>query len=338
LYAAEGLFTKPATLDPFILEAFMEKIFIRELKKGQTVESDFLVKEKTLGKTKAGNPYLSIRLIDRSGEVEGRIWENAQDFQSLFEKDDFVHVRAEVDEFQGVLQLRVLKLKKLTENEVLLDDFLPRTSQNIEKMFAEVRNIGASLRNPYLRTLLETFFADDDFTRKFKIAPAAKSVHHVYIGGLLEHTLSLVHLILQIGPRYPGIHQDLLIAGGVLHDIGKVTELSFNRAFDYTDSGRLLGHIILSVQMIAKKVQEIPEFPASLLLQLNHMILSHHGEYEFGSPKRPKTVEALLLHHLDDLDAKMNGFLSWIEKEKDNPSRWTTYHRLFERYIFKPEE
>ena len=316
----------------------MAKIFINDLKKGQTVESTFLVGEKILTKTKSGNPYLSLRLTDRTGEIDGRIWDNAVDFVSLFEPDDFIKVRAEVDEFQGTLQLRILKLRKCLEEEIRLDDFLPKTPRNIEEMLAELRNIASQINHPFLRKLLDAFFADEDFLKKFKLAPAAKAVHHVYIGGLLEHTLSVVQLILLIGPRYKGINQDLLITGGILHDIGKISELSFDRSFDYTDPGRLLGHIILTVQMIEEKIRRIPEFPEELSTLLEHIVLSHHGDYAFGSPKLPQTLEALLLHHVDDLDAKIHGFLTWIEKEKDSPSRWTTYHKLFDRFILKPEE
>lgn len=316
----------------------MEKIFVNELKKGQTIETSFLVREKNLGKTKAGIPYLSLRLMDRTGEVEGRIWENALEFSALFEKDDFIKVRAEADEFQGILQLRIVKLRKLGESEVFLGDFLPKTSQDIEAMFGELKEIGLRVQNPYLRELLAAFWADEEFIGRFKAAPAAKNLHHVYIGGLLEHTLSLIHLALLVGPRYRGINQDLLLTGGILHDIGKTKELSFLRSFDYTDAGRLLGHIILTVEMVDQKIQAVPGFPASLAMELKHLLLSHHGEYDYGSPKRPQTLEALLLHHLDDLDAKMNGFWGWIEKEKDLPSRWTSFHRTFDRFIFKPNE
>ena len=316
----------------------MGKIFIGELKKGQAVESTFLVREKVLTKTKSGNPYLALRLADRTGEIDGRVWDSATDFLPLFEPDDFIKVRAEVDEFQGTLQLRIVKLRKCQEEEIQLDEFLPKTPGNMEEMLAELRKIASQIHHPFLGKLLESFFADEDFVKKFKLAPAAKAVHHVYLGGLLEHTLSVVQLILLVGPRYKGINQDLLIAGAILHDIGKISELSFDRSFDYTDPGRLLGHITLTVEMIDEKIRTIPEFPQDLSLLLKHIILSHHGEYAFGSPKRPKTLEALLLHQLDDLDAKIQGFLAWIEKEKDSPSRWTTYHKLFDRFIFKPGE
>jgi 3'-5' exoribonuclease len=314
------------------------KIFIGELKKGQAVESTFLVREKVLTRTKSGNPYLALRLADRTGEIDGRVWDSATDFLPLFEPDDFIKVRAEVDEFQGTLQLRIVKLRKCQEEEIQLDEFLPKTPRNMEEMLAELKKIASQIHHPFLGRLLEAFFGEEDFVKKFKLAPAAKAVHHVYLGGLLEHTLSVVQLILLVGPRYPGINQDLLIAGAILHDIGKISELSFDRSFEYTDPGRLLGHITLTVEMIDEKIRAIPEFPQDLSLRLKHIILSHHGEYAFGSPKRPKTLEALLLHQLDDLDAKINGFLAWIEKEKDSSSRWTSYHKLFDRFILKPGE
>jgi 3'-5' exoribonuclease len=316
----------------------MERVFINQFKKGQAIEGFFLTKDKILSKTKAGNPYLSLRLIDRTGEIEGRVWEKAAELGSLFERDDFVKVQGEIDEFQGILQLRILRLRKAAAGEINLEDFLPKTPQDIDTLFSELRGIMANVRSPHLRGLLDSFFADEAFIQKFKAAPAAKAMHHVYIGGLLEHTLSVVRLILLVGPQYKGIDQELLLAGGFLHDIGKVDELLYARTFDYTDMGRLLGHITLTVEMIEQKIRSLPEFPEFSALLLKHLIISHHGEYVFGSPKRPKTLEALLLHHLDDLDAKMNGFMTWIEKEKDSSSRWTSYHKLFDRFILKPED
>ncbi len=316
----------------------MERCYVSQFKKGQMVEGFFLVREKILSKTKTGNPYLSLRLADRTGEIEARIWEKAADFGSLFEREDFVKVQGEVDEFQGILQLRISRLRKAADGETNPEDFLPRTARDIESMFSELREIASGIQNPYLHRLLDSFFEDEDFVRKFKAAPAAKAMHHVYVGGLLEHTLSVIRLITLIGPQYKGIDPDLLLAGGFLHDIGKVDELAYERAFEYTDRGRLLGHITLTAEMVDKKIRAIPDFPESLSLVLKHLLISHHGEYVFGSPKRPKTLEALLLHHLDDLDAKVNAFTAWIEKEKDTSSRWTSYHKLFDRFIFKPDE
>jgi 3'-5' exoribonuclease len=316
----------------------MEKVFINQFKKGQSIEGFFLAKEKTLSKTKTGNFYLSLRLADRTGEIEGRVWDKASDFASVFEKDDFIKIQGEIDEFQGILQLRILRLRKAAPGEIVLTDFLPQTSQDIDLMISELKGILEGVRNPHLRGLLESFLADEEFLKKFQTAPAAKAMHHVCIGGLLEHTLSVLRLIRLVAPQYRAIDQDLILAGGFLHDVGKVDELAYERAFDYTDMGRLLGHITLTVEMIDKKILLLPDFPESLALLLKHLIISHHGEYVFGSPKRPKTLEALLLHHLDDLDAKINGFMAWIDKEKGSPSRWTSYHKLFDRFILKPDE
>jgi 3'-5' exoribonuclease len=316
----------------------MNRVFINQFKKGQIVEGFFLAKEKTASKTKTGNPYLSLRLADRTGEIDGRVWDKASDFGSLFEKDDVIKVHGEVEEFQGVLQLRVLRLRKAAAGEFDLIDFLPKTAHDVDLMLSEIKGIAETLRNPHLRALLDSFLADEEFVKKFKTAPAAKAMHHVYIGGLLEHTLSVLRLIRLVAPQYKAIDLDLILAGGFLHDIGKVDELSYERAFDYTDMGRLLGHITLTVEKIDEKIRSLPDFPETLALLLKHLILSHHGEYVFGSPKRPKTLEALLLHHLDDLDAKINGFLTWIDKEKESASRWTSYHKLFDRFILKPQE
>ena len=316
----------------------MERVFISQFRKGQSVEGFFLAKEKTVSKTKTGNLYLSLRLADRMGEIEGRVWEKVSDFGSLFEKDDVIKVQGEVDEFQGILQLRVSRLRKAAPGEINLTDFLPKSASDVESMLSEVKGMAGSVRNPHLRGLLQSFLADEEFVKKFKTAPAAKAMHHVYIGGLLEHTLSVLRLIRLVAPQYPTLDADLLLAGGFLHDIGKVDELAYERSFDYTDTGRLLGHITLTVEKVDEKIRSLPDFPESLALLLKHLILSHHGEYIFGSPKRPKTLEALLLHHLDDLDAKINAFMSWIEKEKESPSRWTSYHKLFDRFILKPEE
>jgi len=316
----------------------MERVFINQFKKGQSVEGFFLAKEKAAGRTKTGNPYLSLRLADRTGEIEGRVWDKAADFGSLFEKDDVIKAHGEVDEFQGVLQLRVLRLRKAAAGEFEVTDFLPKTVHDVEAMFSEIKGIVESLRNPHLRALLTSFLTDEEFVKKFKTAPAAKAMHHVYIGGLLEHTLSVLRLIRLVAPQYKAVDPDLILAGGFLHDIGKVDELAYERAFDYTDPGRLLGHITLTVEKIDKRIQSLPDFPEPLALLLKHLILSHHGEYAFGSPKRPKTLEALLLHHLDDLDAKINGFMAWIDKDRDSASRWTSYHKLFDRFILKPRE
>lgn len=313
----------------------MKKIFIEEIKENDKIESVFLVKEKNLAMSRNGKPYLNLKLGDKTGEVDARVWENAKHFSSLFERNDFITVQSRAARYKNDVQLVLFSLEKCSKDEIFVDDFLPRTDRNIERMFGELVEICKQIKNIYLRELLDLFFEDEEFTRLFKIAPAAKGLHHVYIGGLLEHSLSISKLVLEVVKNYEGINADLLLAGGILHDIGKVHELSHEGSFDYTDEGRLLGHITIGVEMIEDKIVEVPNFPGRLAMLLKHLILSHHGHYEFGSPKRPKTVEAIILYYLDDMDSKIAGFQQFIEKEKNTGSKWTAYHRLFERYIYK---
>ncbi|MFH2011937.1 MAG: HD domain-containing protein [Pseudomonadota bacterium] len=313
----------------------MNKIFIEDIRENNKIDSIFLVKGKNLGTSKNGKPYLNLKLGDKTGEIEARVWENATTLSTLFEKDDFIKVKSRVTRYQNDLQLVIFDLERCPKEEIFIDDFLPRTNKNIEMMFGELVGIYKEVKNIYLKELLETFFEDEEFTKMFKIAPAAKGLHHVYIGGLLEHTLTVGKLILDVAKHYKGINADLLLTGGILHDIGKIYELSYEGSFDYTDEGRLLGHITIGVEMIEDKIVGIPDFPSELAMLLKHLILSHHGYYEYGSPKRPKTQEAIILYYLDDMDSKVRGFQEFIEKEKDNNSKWTGYHRFFERFIYK---
>ncbi|MDY7030687.1 MAG: HD domain-containing protein [Thermodesulfobacteriota bacterium] len=313
----------------------MDKIFIEDIRENDRLEAIFLVKEKHMAVSKNGKPYLNLKLGDRTGEMSARVWDNAEYFSSLFEKDDFIKVKSRTSRYQNDLQLVLFDLEKCSVDQVFIDEFLPKTDKNIERMFRDLVEICNGVKNSYLRELLHLFFEDEEFTRQFKIAPAAKGLHHVYIGGLLEHSFCVAKLILDVVKHYNKINADLLLTGGILHDIGKIHELSYERSFDYTDEGRLLGHITIGVEMIEDKIVEIADFPSELAMLLKHLILSHHGHYEFGSPKRPKTIEALILYYLDDMDAKIRGFQQFIEKEKHKSSKWTSYHKLFERYIYK---
>jgi 3'-5' exoribonuclease len=193
----------------------------------------------------------------------------------------------------------------------------------------------STLKDPDLGRLMNAFFHDEEILAQYRVAPAAKGMHHVYLGGLLEHSLAVAKLVDATVPLYDGLNRDLLIAGALLHDIGKVREMTYLRSFDYSDEGKLIGHITIGVEMLHERVTGLPGFPAELAMLLKHMILSHHGQYEYGSPKRPKTLEATILNYLDDLDSKINGIRTHIRKEPDNPSRWTSYHRLYDRYFFK---
>ncbi|KAF0221530.1 MAG: CMP-binding [Geobacteraceae bacterium] len=313
----------------------MGKIFISEIKDRAQVDSVFLVKEKITAMAKNGKPYLTLRLMDNSGELEAKVWDNVDLLSATFDKDDFIAVRSKATVYLGKMQLVVAELKRVPEEEVVLADFLPETERNIQEMVAELSNLLATIGDESLRSLLKAFFDDPLFTALYRTAPAAKGMHHVYLGGLLEHSLAVAKLVDRIVPLYSGINRDLLIAGALLHDVGKVREMAYFRSFDYTDEGKLLGHITIGVEMVHEKIAAIPGFPPELAMLLKHMLLSHHGQYEFGSPKRPKTLEATILNYLDDLDSKINGIRTHIMKEPENQSGWTSYHRLYDRYFYK---
>jgi 3'-5' exoribonuclease len=283
---------------------------------------------------KNGKPYLTLRLMDKTGEIEGRVWDNVDALAATFDKDDFVSVRAKASVYLGKMQLIVSELRRVPESEVTLADFLPEAQRCIDEMCRELAGVVASLKDRHLARLLASFFDDETFLAQYRVAPAAKGMHHVYLGGLLEHSLSVVRLVDVILPLYQGLNRDLLVTGALLHDVGKVREMSYLRSFDYTDEGKLIGHITIGVEMIHDKVSQIPDFPPELAMLLKHMILSHHGQYEYGSPKRPKTVEATVLNYLDDLDSKINGIRSHIAKEPEG-TRWTSYHRLYDRYFYR---
>ena len=311
----------------------MARTYIDQIRENDQVEGIFWVKEKAMITSRAGAPYLRLRLSDRTGEIEGRIWDGAEGFFPLFERGDFIKIKAQATSYQERLQLNIKSLKRCEEGDISLEDFLPKSAREPEEMLTELIEIGQTIENRYLRELVMAFMQNEEFTSGFKRAPGAKRLHHVYLGGLLEHTLSVVKLIRKIKDHYKGINHDLLLAGGILHDVGKVRELSYDVAFDYTDEGRLLGHILLGVEMVEKEINRIEGFPSELAMLIKHLILSHHGQYDWGSPKRPKTLEAEILHHLDDLDAKINGIQEFMKKGEEGV-RWTDYHRMFDRFFY----
>jgi 3'-5' exoribonuclease len=232
------------------------------------------------------------------------------------------------------MQLVISELRKMPEEDVDLGDFLPETDRDINIMVDELHALIATVSNSWLKSLLDVFFRDPALMALYRVAPAAKGMHHVYLGGLLEHSLAVASLVDAIVPLYNGLNRDLLVTGALLHDVGKVREMLFSRAFDYSDEGKLIGHITIGVEMIHERTCLIPGFPPELAMQLKHLILSHHGQYEYGSPKRPKTVEATVLNYLDDLDSKINGIRTHIRKEGEMQGNWTSYHRLYDRYFY----
>lgn len=319
-----------------------QKIYINQIKERDRVESIFLVRDKITAMAKNGKPYMTLKMMDRSGEVEGRIWDKVDQFSAMFEKDDFILVNAKASVYMGKMQLIVQDLKKVKEDLIDLGDFLPVSKRSIVEMRTELDGILESLTNPHVEALLRAFFDDPDFYSLYSRAPAAKAMHHVFLGGLLEHSLAVVALACDVAARYPQVNRDLLICGALLHDVGKVNELSYQRSFDYTDEGKLLGHIVIGVQMVDDRIRELPDFPSELSMLIKHLLLSHHGQYDYGSPKRPKFLEAVILNFIDDLDSKINGVQTHIDKEPDREESWTNYHRLYDRYFYKgsqqPEE
>jgi 3'-5' exoribonuclease len=312
------------------------KTFINEIKENETIDSFFLVKEKSLGLTKTGNAYLKLRLGDRSGEMEGRIWSSVDIFSESFDKDDFVQVKGKAVSFQEHLQINITHIKKAEEKEILFSDFFPMTEKDIDGMLQTLIGISQEVKNQYLSQLLCLFWEDKSFLERFKMAPASTRLHHTYLGGLLEHTLSLTQLVLKNSNHYEGLNMDLLITGAILHDLGKVDELTYHRSFDYSDEGRLLGHIILGIERVEEKIHQLPDFPKDLSIQLKHLLLSHHGQYHWGSPKKPMTLEAVMLHFLDDMDAKINGIQQFLRTQTLNESRWSPYHPIFEQFFYIP--
>lgn len=313
----------------------MGKMFVSDIKDRAQVESVFLVREKITAMAKNGKPYLTLKLMDKSGEVEGKVWDNVEELSAAFGKDDFVAVRSKATVYLGKLQLVIGDLRKVPDDDIDLAEFLPEAGSDIGEMLNELSSLLESLTDINLKRLLAAFFEDPELLALYRSAPAAKGMHHVYLGGLLEHSLAVAKLVDSIAPLYAGVNRDLLIAGALLHDIGKVREMAYSRSFDYTDEGKLLGHITIGVEMVQEKIAAIGGIPPELAMLLKHMILSHHGQYEYGSPKRPKTVEATILNYLDDLDSKINGIRSHIGKELEGSPRWTVYHRLYDRYFYK---
>ncbi|MDD5286727.1 MAG: HD domain-containing protein [Desulfuromonadaceae bacterium] len=313
----------------------MSKQFISDIKDRDSVSAVFLVKEKIMAMAKNGKPYMNLRFMDKSGEIEAKVWDNTDLLDKQFDKDDFVRVRGKASVYMNKMQVVVAEISKIPEEQVNLADFLPESLRDNEEMKQELDDVVAAIGNPHLKNLMKAFLADEAFMALYCSAPAAKAMHHVYLGGLLEHSLAVVKLANSIVPLYGGINGDLLTVGALLHDVGKIHEMSFERSFDYTDAGKLLGHITIGVELVEDKIRTLDGFPRELAMLLKHMLLSHHGQYEFGSPKRPKTVEATILNYLDDMDSKINGIRAHIARENASTSRWTAHHRLYDRYFFK---
>jgi 3'-5' exoribonuclease len=296
----------------------MKDIYVADVGKfeNQAVVTFFAVRSKQLRSRKDGGQYMAVTLGDRTGQIESRMWENFAEAAPGFETGDVVKVRGEVCRFNDRLQLNLEKLRRATADEFELSDYVPQTSKNVEELWASLVRTVDSFTEPWLQKLVRAFLDDPLMATAFREAPAAKSLHHAWIGGLLEHVVSLVDICSLAAQHYPEINRDLLLTGAILHDIGKLEELRWGTTFDYTLEGQLVGHITLGVVMIEKKLATLPGFPPQLRMLVEHMVLSHHGKLEFGSPKLPMIPEAVLFHYLDDLDAKMHTMRSEFERHE----------------------
>lgn len=314
--------------------------FVSQLAHNEQVQQVFLASEKQLRPNRNGNLYLQVELSDRSGKINARMWNASENDYRGFENGDFVLVDGATQLFQGNMQLIASGIRKARHDEVEEADFITLQSEDIDRMATRLGEVLREINSPELRALAECFLMDQQFMAKFTRAPAGMKNHHAYQGGLLEHVLSLMELVLAVAPRYPQIDQDKLLIGAFLHDASKTDELSYDRDIAYTDEGQLLGHMVMAMSLLDEKIRETERltgepFPKSLVNEIKHMIISHHGEYEYGSSKLPMTLEAVALHHLDNLDAKIASFSQLINDCPNVESNWTQYHTQLGRKLYK---
>lgn len=314
----------------------MKPTYVSRLEADQSITSFFLVCEKEIRTTRGGKPFLRLELGDRTGSIEANMWENFEEAAQTFERDDFVKVQARVELFRGKPQLVLDRLRRAEGQEVDLADYFPHTAQDVEKLYADLLEVIAGIGNPWLRRLLSAVAEDPAIVPKLKRAPAAKGMHHAFLGGLLEHILSLCGLCRAVAGRYPEVDADLLLTGAVLHDIGKIDELCYERSFGYTTEGHLLGHIVMELELLNKKMDALEGFPQELRTLVQHLLISHHGQYEFGSPKLPMFREAVLLHYLDDLDSKMAAMRASLDSPQGE-EEWTLRNPALERRLLRVE-
>ncbi len=314
--------------------------YVKQLADGESVEETYLVLDKQLRANKNGNLYLQVDLRDRTGVINARMWNAGEPLFRSFEPGEFVVIKGKVQLFQGALQLILSHLDRVDAKSVEMADFLPHTEKDVSKLYERLRAVLMKLSDPHLRALAECFFMDEAFVDGFCRCPAGIRNHHAYLGGLLEHVVTLLDGADRLTALYPELNRDQLLMGIFLHDVGKVRELQYERGFSYSDEGQLVGHLVIGVEMLNEQVRRVPDltgepFPRELLLRLKHMILSHHGTHEFGSPRLPMTPEAIALHHLDNLDAKVHSFTRDIREDANSTNAWTAFNPSLQRRLFK---
>ncbi len=320
--------------------------YSRSIRDQDRVSSPFLIKYSAVATGKTGKAYMNVILTDKSGDIEARIFDQVPKFNSQAVKDAYVQVEGHAQSFNGRIQIHIKDLTVLREDEVESEELLPVSFLNPEKIYAEAKTIIASMQDPYYRALLESIFVDDaDIVERFKRAPAAKNFHHAYPVGLLEHVVSIAKTLDFLANHYaPHVDRDLLLVGGFLHDLAKIWELQYEKTTDYTTEGRLIGHLVMGAELIDRKIRSLDAqtgrlpgpFPVEKALLAKHVVLAHHGKMEYGSPKEPACLEAVIIHMIDDLDSKVNAIRVFIEQDQ-NPGMWTLLNRNYERFFYKPE-
>jgi|KBSMisStaDraftv2_1062788.scaffolds.fasta_scaffold120176_2 3'-5' exoribonuclease len=306
----------------------MKEFFVSDCiqHENKIITSTFVVVSRQVKPKKSGEPYLALTLGDRSGHIEAKMWDNVEDAIDGCNQDDFIKVKGLINKYKNRFQLTIHKLRRLGESEVDFADYLPKTTKDIGELWQTLAGYVASFKDPHLKALVESFMADPEIAEAYRNAPAAKTLHHAFIGGLLEHVVSLCNSCDLMCRNYPSINRDLLLTGAFFHDIGKIHELTYNRSFSYSTRGQLLGHMIIELEMLQAKLKQLPDFPESLKTLIEHLIISHHGQYDFGSPKLPMFPEALMLHYLDDLDSKMEAMRAQFERGGESEGAWTSYN------------
>ncbi|MEN8257013.1 MAG: HD domain-containing protein [Thermodesulfobacteriota bacterium] len=312
-----------------------KKTFISAIKDGQAVNDLFMVQDLSKAETKAGKPYLSLKLMDKSGEIGAKVWDRAEQREPQCPAGAVIAIKARCSSYRNALQLSITDLHRVPDEEVDFSAFVPSSKNDINEMAAEFAGLANSVSDPFIKKLLLAFFADEEFFAIFKKAPAAKMMHHAYLGGLLEHTLGVARLADAVSNLYPSLDRSLLMAGAMLHDIGKTKEFSFDsHRFDYSNAGRLMGHMVMAVEMVQERLSTIQDFPEELAVRVKHLILSHHGRYDFGSPTLPMLLEGFALNFIDDMDAKINTIEKVSEQAKEEGYQWSDYQRSLERFLF----
>jgi 3'-5' exoribonuclease len=315
----------------------MKTPLVKDLTADQSITGFFLVHEKEVRNTNTGKPYLRMELGDRSGTIEARMWDQFEILARDVNRDDFVKVQARVEIYRNKPQLSLQQFRLAKPEEIDLADFLPHTPYNVEEMYKQLLGYAQALKNPWLKRLVTKILSEPQIATRYKRAPAAKVMHHAYLGGLLEHVIGLCGLARQVAGHYPELDADLLLTAAMLHDVGKLDELCYERSVSYTTEGQLLGHIVMELETVTKAIEAIEGFPGKLKTVVQHILISHHGQYEFGSPKLPMIREALVFHYMDDMDSKLAAVRAAMALESGEED-WSAYSGALGRKFLRLEE